>query len=418
MHDVIHRRNTCRGCSGHDLELVLSLKPSPIGDAYVTSEKVNVPQPTYPIDLYMCKNCGLAQLIDVIDPDILYGEYIYVTASSTGLSEHFQDYADRVINRCKLKPNSLVVDIGSNDGTLLRHFQQRGMIVLGVEPATHIAIQATAAGIKSIDKFFTSDLAKQIINGHGYAKLITANNVLANIDDLMSWVNAVNELLADDGVFVFESYYLPDLVQNMVFDFIYHEHLSSFSVRPMQALFLCVGLELVAVERVATKGGSLRYFVQRPDGPLIKDGTVLEMLALEEKMGLYRKETFTAYADKINGLKEQTNNFLAKAKSEGKSIAGFGASITGTTLIYHFEIGEYLDYLVDDNPAKQGRFSPGLHLPVFPSSALCERKPDYVIILAWRFTETIISKNQTYLNGGGQFLIPVPAFNICSTKQL
>ena len=198
----------------------------------------------------------------------------------------------------------------------------------------------------------------------------------------------------------------------MVFDFFYHEHLTSFSVRPMQTIFQRVGIELVAVERVSTKGGSLRYFLQRSGGLLTKDGSVIKMLALEENMGLYRKEMFAAYADKINDLKEQTKNFLAKAKSEGKSIAGFGASITGTTLIYHFEIGDYLDYLVDDNQAKQGRFSPGLHLPVLSSPVLCERKPDYVIILAWRFSETIISKNQAYLEGGGQFLIPIPEFNL------
>lgn len=418
MPNVIHRRNTCRGCDGSDLELVFSLKPSPIGDAYITSEKVNITQPSYPIDLYMCKSCGLAQLLDVINPDILYGEYIYLTASSTGLSAHFQTYADSVIDRCRLESGSLVIDVGSNDGTLLRCFQKRGMSVLGVEPATHIAAQATASGVMTIDKFFTPDLAKQIANEHGHAKLITANNVFANVDDLMSWVNAVDELLADDGVFVFESYYLADLVQNMVFDFIYHEHLSSFSVRPIQTLFQRVGLKLVAVERVATKGGSLRYFIQRSDGPLMKDGTVVEMLALEENMGLYIKQTFTAYADKIYGLKEQTKKFLIKAKREGKSIAGFGASITGTTLIYHFEIGEYLDYLIDDNLAKQGRFSPGIHLPVFPTAILSERKPDYVIILAWRFAENIISKNKTYLEGGGQFLIPVPEFKICSIKQL
>ena len=412
MHDVIYRRDTCRGCEGQDLELVFSLKPSPIGDAYVTSEKVDVTQPSYPIDLYMCKSCGLAQLIDVIDPDILYGEYIYVTASSTDLSEHFQAYADSVINKCRLEPDSLIVDLGSNDGTLLRFFQQRGMSVLGVEPASHIAAQATANGIMSIDKFFTPDLAKQMVNEYGHAKLITANNTFANIDDLTSCVNAINELLADDGVFVCESYYLVDIVQNMVFDFIYHEHLTSFSVRPMQTIFQRVGLELVAVERVSTKGGSLRYFLQRSGGLLTKDGSVIKMLALEENMGLYRKETFAAYADKINNLKEQTKNFLAKAKNEGKSIAGFGASITGTTLIYHFEIGDYLDYLVDDNQAKQGRFSPGLHLPVLSSSVLYESKPDYVIILAWRFAETIISKNQAYLEGGGQFLIPVPEFSL------
>ncbi len=412
MADIIHRRSDCRSCGSRDLELVFSLKPSPIGDAYVTPEQVNVPQPSYPIDLHMCRKCGLAQIIDVIDPQILYGEYIYVTASSLGLSEHFRGYADSVTDRCRLSPGSLVVDIGSNDGTLLRRFQERGMRVMGVEPAAHIATQATASGINTIDKFFTPDLAKQMVTEYGHAKVVTANNVFANIDDLISWVNAVNELLAADGVFVFESYYLADLVKNMVFDFIYHEHLSAFSVKPIQALFERVGLELAAVQRVPTKGGSLRYFVQRPGGPLAKDGSVDKMQALEDSMGLYRKETFSAFADKIDGLKEKTRKFLARAKSEGKSIAGFGASITGTTLIYHFEIGEYLEYLVDDNPAKQGRYSPGLHLPVLPSMALLERKPDYVVVLAWRYAEPFIKKNHAYLDSGGCFVIPVPEFKV------
>ena len=412
MHDVIYRRKNCRGCASLDLELVFSLRPSPIGDAYVTYEKINEVQPSYPIDLYMCQNCGLAQLMDVIDPDILYGEYIYITASSPDLSAHFQHYADSVIDCCKLKLSSLVVDIGSNDGTLLRHFKQRGMNVLGIEPATDIAAQATVAGIMSIDEFFTPNLAKQVINEYGYAKLITANNVFANIDDLVSWVNSINILMADDGVFIFESYYLADLLQNMVFDFIYHEHLSAFSVRPMQALFQRLNLELFAVERVATKGGSLRYFVQRSGGPFIKDGTVLKMLAFEENIGLYNKKIFIDFNNSINNLKNETKKFLAKVKHEGMTVAGFGASVTGTTLIYHFEIGGYLDYLVDDNTSKHNRFSPGLHLPVFPSSVLSERQPDYVIILAWRFAEIIISKNQEYLEGGGKFLIPVPAFRV------
>jgi len=419
MHNLIHRRNTCRGCDGTDLEMVLSLKPSPIGDEYVTAEKIEVNQPSYPIDLYMCKSCGLAQLIDVIDSSILYGEYIYVTSSSTDLSVHFRNYADSVINRCKLKNGSLVVDLGSNDGTLLRYFQQKGMCVLGIEPAVHIAAKATSSGIQTIDAFFTPVLAKKIVANYGHAKLITANNVFANIDDLMSWAIAVNELLDVEGIFVFESYYLADLVHNMVFDFIYHEHLSSFSVKPIKALFERIGLELIAVERIATKGGSLRYFVQRPDdGPLKKDGSVAEMLLLEESKGLYRKETFMVFSDKINKLKVQMKNILAKAKGEGKSIAGFGASITGTTLIHHFEIGEYLDYLIDDNLAKQGRFSPGLHLPVYSSSALYERKPDYVVVLAWRFSEIIISKNMAYIESGGQFIIPVPQIKVVGESVL
>lgn len=412
MADVIYRRSDCRGCGSADLELVFSLKPTPIGDAYVTEDRVPVPQPSYPIDLYMCRPCGLAQLIDVIDPDILYGDYIYVTSSSLGLAEHFRGYADRVIEKIGLPAGSLVVDIGSNDGTLLRRFHERDMRVLGVEPAPHIAAAATASGIKTINAFFAPGVARQMVAEHGHAKVITANNVVANIDDLLSLATAVTELLDRDGVFVFESYYLADLVQNMVFDFIYHEHLTSFSVKPVQALFKRVGLELVAAERVATKGGSLRYFLQRPGGPLTGDGSVEALRAEEEQIGLYRKETYTAFANKIDGLKAETTAFLKQAKREGKSVAGFGASITGTTLIYHFEIGSYLDYLVDDNPAKQGRFSPGLHLPVLPSTALAERKPDCVVVLAWRYADPFIRKNQAYLAAGGQFVIPVPEFKI------
>lgn len=412
MANVIHRRNNCRGCGSHDLELMFSLKPSPIGDAYVSADKMNVPQPSYPIDLHICRDCGFAQILDVIDPEILYGEYIYVTASSVGLPEHFLSYAEGVIGRCKLKPGSLVVDIGSNDGTLLRCFRQQGMNVLGVEPAAHIAAHATANGVKTLARFFSPALAKEIVVASGPASVITSNNVFANIDDLASWVAAVGELLARDGVYVFESFYLADVVKNMVFDFIYHEHLSAFSVKPIKLLFERAGLELVAVEHVETKGGSLRYFVQRPGGPLANDGSVAEFLAAEERMGLYRKETYAAFAEKIDRLKQKTREFLVNAKREGKSVAGFGASITGTTLIYHFEIGEYLDYLVDDNPAKQGRFSPGLHLPVYPTSALAERKPDYVLVLAWRFAGIFVEKNQAYLKSGGRVAVPVPEFRM------
>jgi hypothetical protein len=414
MKSIIRRRDNCRACRSKDLELFFALKPTPVGDDYVGPERLGETQPSYPIDLFMCKRCGLAQILDVIDPDVLYGNYIYVTQSSPGLNTHFHEYAMHVIKRCGLSPGSLVMDLGSNDGTLLRVFKQKGMRVLGVEPAAHIAAQATADGVETTSAFFKAEVAKEIAAKSGKPKLITANNVFANIDDLGSWVNGIKVLLADDGLFVFESYYLADLVDNTVFDFIYHEHLSSFSVKPIRMLFDAVGLELVAVERVATKGGSLRYFIQRTGGPLAKDGSVDEFLALEERKGLYRKETYEAFAVKIDGLKQQTLDLLERAKREGKSIAGFGASITCTTLIYHFGVGQYLEYLVDDNPAKQGRYSPGLHLPVYPSSALYERKPDYVLVLAWRFADAFMKKNQAYVAQGGQFVVPVPELRIVS----
>jgi hypothetical protein len=410
---VIHRRDTCRGCDSKHLELVFALKPSPIGDAFVTLEQCATLQPSYPIDLFMCRQCGLAQLSDVIEPSVLYGDYIYVTSSSLGLAEHFEGYAAEVISKCRVPIDSLVVDIGSNDGTLLEKFKMRGMRVLGVEPASHIAKAATAAGVATVSAFFTPDLAAQLARDHGNARIITANNMFANVDDLYSLVKAIECLLAPDGVFVMESSYLGDLVDNLVFDFIYHEHLSSFSVRPVQELFKRVGLELAAVQYVPTKGGSLRYFLQRPaSGPMTVDGSVAEMLAQEEKTGLYREETFAAFAAKIDGLKAQLQKFLTEQRKSGKSIAGFGASITGTTLIYHFEIGEFLDYLVDDNTAKQGRYSPGLHLPVLPTSALLDKRPDYVVALAWRYAEPFLLKNRAYLDSGGTVVVPVPEFKI------
>lgn len=412
MIQIIHRRNTCRACGSKDIEHVFSLKPSPIGDAYVTADRLNVHQPSYPIDLHICRKCGLAQIVDVIAPEVLYGDYIYVTGSSLGLADHFRSYARSVKERCSLKAGSLVIDIGSNDGTLLKHFKDDGMKVLGIEPAKHIASQANANGIETLDAFVTPDIAGEIASDHGRAKLITSNNVFANIDDLESWVDAVEMLMAGDGVYVFESFYLADVIRNMVFDFLYHEHLSAFSVKPIKNLFERHGLELIAVEHVATKGGSLRYFVQRPGGPMADDGSVAKFLAAEHAMGLYEKKTYFVFAEKIDRLKTQTRDFLAQAKKNGKSIAGFGASITGTTLIYHFEIGEFLDYLVDDNYAKQGRYSPGLHIPVLASASLYEKKPDYVVALAWRFAEPFIAKNQVYINSGGHLLIPVPEFRV------
>ena len=410
MNNVIYRRSTCRGCGSNEMDLVLSLKPSPIGDAFITEDKLVIDQPKYPIDLYMCKICGLGQLTDVINPNILYGDYIYVTTSSSGLGRHFESYAKDVIERCNLSKGALIVDIGSNDGILLKHFQRGGMEVLGIEPALHIAERAAASGVHTLGEFFSPLLAKKIVEKYGLAKIVTANNVFANVDDLESWVLGVNTLLADDGVFIFESYYLADLLKNMVFDFLYHEHLSAFAVKPVLQLFKRVGLELVATVRVDTKGGSLRYFVQRPKGPVVRDGSVETLLEFEEKVGLYRIETYDQYAKKIELLKNKTVNFLKQAKNEGKKIAGYGASVTGTTLLFHFEMGEYLEYLVDDNISKQGRFSPGYHLHVLPSSVLIEKKPDYVVILAWRFASEIIAKNDIYIKNGGKFIIPAPEF--------
>lgn len=408
MAAIIHRRETCRLCGSRDVELVFQLAPSPIGDAFVSADQRDVPQPLFPIDLFLCRGCGLAQLLDVVAPEVLYGDYIYVTASSLGLGNHFRGYAEQVCGTIRPARGSLVVDIGSNDGTLLKCFGQLGMRTLGVEPAEHIACAATAAGAETIAGFFTPDLARRIREQHGPAHVITANNVFANVDDLQSMTAGIRDLLAPDGVFVCESYYVADVVKNMVFDFIYHEHISSFAVTPLRTFFDRMGMRLLDVVHVPTKGGSLRYTVGLAGGSRQPTPAVAALLEEERQTGVCDPRTFREFAARINALRGGTRQILSGLKASGQSVAGFGASITGTTLIYHFGLGEFLDYLVDDNPAKQGRFSPGLHLPVHPASSLYERKPDATVILAWRYADPIIRNHQAYLRAGGQFILPVP----------
>ena len=409
MERPIYRRTTCRFCGSRELELVLQLKASPIGDAYLPQDQSSQHQELYPIDLFLCCDCGLAQLLDVIKPEILYRNYIYKTRSSMGLQEHFERYVDDVLARVELSGDSLAVDIGSNDGTLLRVFKGKNMRVVGIDPAPEIAACATASGIETKADFFNPELAEKICKEYGRATIITANNVLANIDDVPAILKGVKLLLAPDGIFVFESYYLLDLLKNSVFDFIYHEHISSFSVKPIEKLLRAYGMELINIKHIDTKGGSLRFTAQLTEGMRSVEDSVGRAIAEEERAGLFNPETFANFDARISKLKQQTKQLLEQLKRQGKSIVGYGASITVTTLIYHFEIGEYIDYLVDDNLERQGLFSPGMHIPVHAPTYLNEKKPDYIIVLAWRYAEAIISQHREF---EGHFIVPVPELKV------
>lgn len=412
MTDTFFQRDTCRLCAGTNLENVLPLTPTALCDAYVPSEDVNEVQRTYPLVLFLCRNCGYVHLPYVVDPEIIYRNYIYVTTSSLGLSEHFQSYSEEVLRRINPSKGALVVDIGSNDGTLLKFFQKRGMRVLGVEPARKIAEKATKSGIKTLQEFFTAKLADRIKNDYGPAAIVTVNNLFANIDDLEGFTEGIRRFLAPEGVFIIESFYLGDLIKNMVFDFVYHEHLSYLSVKPLTAFLRRFSMELIDIERIPTKGGSLRYYFQLNGGPTTISPSVAEMIAYEEDLGLDRIETFKAFSNKIDDSKLRLISKLGDLQAQGKTIAGYGGSATSTTLIYHFGLGQMLDYIVDDNPAKQNTFSPGYHIPVLPSKVLYERKPDYVLILAWRYSEPIMKKHQIYLKQGGHFIVPLPEVKV------
>jgi hypothetical protein len=366
----------------------------------------------YPLDLYLCQDCRFSQLCDVIRAESIYVDYIYETKSSLGLVDHFQRYTEAVIDRINPPRGALVVDIGSNDGTLLKFFKERGMSVLGIDPAREIAHAATHSGIETLPEFFTAELSRKIRQERGAATIITANNIFANVDQLDELTEGIRALLSADGVFIFESFYLGDLIENMVFDFIYHEHLSSFSVTPLVPFFRRHSMELIDAERVATKGGSLRYSVQLAGGSRRVDPSVGRMLAEESRRGLGQLKTFKSFAVRIESEKEQVIEFLAKLKQEGKTMAGYGASATTTTLIYHFGLGDYLSYLVDEYSRKQNVLSPGLHLPVLAPQTLIDQKTDYVVILAWRYVEPILIKNHAYRNQGGQFIVPLPKLRV------
>lgn len=409
-------RDTCRLCGSKDLHDFLPLAASPVADAFIPAERLDEPQGVFPMDLWLCGACGHVQLLHIVEPEDIYRDYLYVTQSSPGLVAYYADYAREMAELERPAKGALVMDIGSNDGALLRAFLglDLGLRVLGVDPARKIAQQATASGVPTIPEFLTPDLARQIRAEHGPARMVTANNIVANVDDLGPFFEAVTTLLADDGVFILESGYWADIVDNMLFDTVYHEHLSYFAILPLQRFVEGTRFQMVHAMHTPSKGGCLRYVFARRDGGRAPSPELLALAEAERARGLDTLAANEAYARVIAGLRQSTRELLAGLKAQGKSIAVYGASNTTTTLFYHYGLGEFIDYMVDDNPIKQGLFSPGLHLPVYPSQALYEKRPDYVFIAAWRFWRLIVDRHPDFAAAGGQWIIPLPRLEIKS----
>ncbi|GAB2861240.1 class I SAM-dependent methyltransferase [Pseudoduganella ginsengisoli] len=406
-------RDDCRLCGSTQFELVLPIKPSPIGDAFVKADQLNEPQELFPLDTYICLDCGHVQNLDIVDPDILFRNYTYRTSSSLGLVQHFQEYAKAVVEKLAIQPGALVVEIGSNDGSLLKAYKALGLRVQGVDPAKNIAAGATAEGVPTHPDFFSSAVAKELRAELGPAQLMCANNVFAHADQIGDIVAGIRTLLAPDGAFVFEVSYIPDMVDHFVFDTIYHEHVSHHSLLPLERFFRLHDMTLFDVERVATKGGSIRAFAQPlSTGQRPRSERLQAMFAEEERRGITQPEIYRQFYKDIEVRKRAVLDVVDRAIAEGKTVAGYGASTTATTLLYHFELESRLKYIVDDNPIKWDTFSPGAHLPVHPSTELVTRKPDLVVILAWMYVKPITAKHGPYMEQGGQFLVPLPALQL------
>lgn len=403
---------SCLLCKSTRLATALKLKPTPLADDYIPKSRLYKKQPSYPLTLKLCKNCGHVQLQDIIPPEVIYRKYIYQTANSPGLVKHFHELAQEVLASIKPPAHSLIIDIGSNDGTLLKEFKKAGMNVLGFDPARHIAQIATKAGVRTLSEFFTVKLARFVRKKYGQAAIITANNVFANIEYMDEFVNALKEIFAPDGVFIFESFYIKDLVQNKVFDFIFHEHISYFSVKPLTTFFRNHNMEIIDVKHLPTKGGSVRCTVQRSGGPRKVSASVSQFVEEESKIKLHNIQTYKKFYSTIVSDKKALWKLLKKLNKEHAIIAGYGASASCTTLLYHFELNDTLAYLIDENPIKLHTYSPGKHLRVVHPSEISVQKPDYILILAWRFAKQIIDSNQHFLNHGGHFIVPLPTLQV------
>ncbi len=413
----VSRRNKCRLCDGRRLELVVPLAPTPVAEKYVTREELDQETPVYPLDLHLCLDCGHVQLLDVVDPEFLFDDYTYESGSTKQIVQHFDKTVEAACARYHLAPGGLVVDVGSNDGSLLRCFQKRGMRVLGIDPAREIAKKAAQSGIPTIPEFLNLELARKIKKEHGPAAVVCAFNVFAHADDLSGMADAIREMLAPNGLFIFEVSYLFDILDRMLLGTIFHEHVSYHSVKPMASFLRRHGMELIDVQRVGIQGGSIIGTAQAAGGGHPANPVVAELLEQERARGLDRVETLKDFAAQLRKVKEELGGMMAELKKQGKTIWGYGAARSGTTLISQMNLGKVISHIVDDSPAKQNKFSPGDHIPILPSKALAEQKPDYAFILAWVHARQIIENNRGYLEQGGRFIVCFPNIQVISAEN-
>lgn len=406
---IQHKRKTCRACNGSELRPFLNLGPTALANSFLKSPEEFAKENSYPLEVYYCDNCSLVQLLDVINPEILFRDYIYVTGTSDTIATHNLNYSKTVVDLLRLSSKDLVVEVASNDGSLLKCFQAYQVRTLGVEPATNIAKMANEEGVDTLNQFFNSETAGCVRETYGPAKAVIGNNVLAHVDEVQDFLLGCRSLLSDDGLVIIEVPYLKELLDRLEYDTIYHEHLCYFSVSTLIHLCDAVDLSIVKVDHVSVHGGSLRMYAGLPDYHGGHAPEVLQMAASEEKEGLNSFPRYEQFAFQVEENRSSILRMLSTLKSQGKAIAGYGAPAKGNTLLNYCGIGtDLIPFTVDKNQLKVNTFTPGMHIPVFPVTKLLEVQPDYVFILAWNFAREIIAQQSVYQSKGGKFIVPIP----------
>ncbi len=413
MNKKFIRKDTfCRICKSDNIETVLKLNNTPLEDQFVNKLNKHIEQKTFPLELAICKKCGYVHLPYIISPEISYVDYLYKSSVTPGLRSHYDEYAKNIVEKYNVNKESLVVDLGSNDGSMLASFKRQGMSVIGVEPAASISDYANQSGIKTINDYFSDKVVSEILADCGKADVVTANYMFANIDGIIEFTKLVESLLSDNGIFVVQTGYHPEQYKLKMFDYIYHEHFSYFTVGVLNYLFKKFSLEIIAVQKTKQKGGSIRVVVQKYNGLHKVESSVGKIIKEETEGDFYNIEMYRKFSNSLQELKAELIKLLQSIKDKKHSIVAFGASHSTTTLLYHFELSDYFEYIVDDNSEKYNLYSPGKHIPVFSTKKIYMDKPDYVLILAWQHSRVIMERHGIFIDNGGKFIVPLPDIKV------
>ena len=415
-----HEVHTCCRLCGEPLEQTLvDLGMSPLCESFRTRDQLDEMEPYFPLHTLVCSNCFLVQLKEYVSPENIFGEYAYFSSYSTTWVDHAKTYCEMIAERLGLGPQSLVVELASNDGYLLQHFLPRGVPVLGIEPAANVAKVALEKGIPTRVEFFGTKLAEELAEEGGSADLIIGNNVLAQVPDLNDFVRGMAILLKPEGVITLEFPHLERLISENQFDTIYHEHFSYFSILTIEHMAARHRLRIIDVDELPTHGGSLRVYLAHVGSARKPSARVSELRRREEQLGFRSIAPYAAFSERVRWTKRKLLSFVIGVKNERKSICGYGAPGKGNTLLNYCGIGtDFLDFTVDRNPYKHGRFTPGMHIPIRPIEAIDEARPDYILILPWNLKHEIVGQMSHVREWGGKFIIPIPEVFVIDPKEL
>jgi len=415
----LHDTACCRLCGSHVAKTFVNLGMSPLCESFLAHDQLDVMEPYFPLHALVCGECFLVQLKEYVTPEHIFEEYAYFSSYSTTWVAHAKAYCEMIASRLNLGPESLAVELASNDGYLLQHLAPLSVPVLGIEPAANVAKVAIDRGIPTHVDFFGVRLAGELVKEGKRADLITGNNVLAQVPDLNDFVAGMRILLKPEGLITLEFPHLQRLIEENQFDTIYHEHFSYFSFTTTEKMAERHGLKLIDVEELGTHGGSLRIYLAHTTSSHIPGRRVAELLKREERLGFRDLETYSSFDQQVRRTKRQLLDFLIKAKDEGKTICGYGAPGKGNTLLNYCGIGpDFLDFTVDRNPYKHGRFTPGQHIPIFSVEAIDCARPDYVLILPWNLKDEIVRQMRHIGDWGGKFIVPIPEVTVIDPKEL